>query len=158
MINKHTIGRRKTHIKSEEIVDVDTGEIRIVKEFEHYDIDINWEKVWLENLLFAIGLVSEKATTVLCYFLDNRNYENKVYVNKKMIIDHTGISRNTVYRVISALINGNVIKEIDQGYQVNPDILFNTKAAKDKKIERLDVRISYYGFTPKDKKTFEFGG
>jgi len=156
MINKHTLGKRKTHINSEETVDVESGEVRIVKEFEHYDIDINWEKVWFDNLLWMIGLVSDKTTKVLMYLLDNRNYENKVYVNKKMIIKQTGISKNTVYKVISSLIAGDVMKEIDQGYQVNPDVLFNTKAAKDKKINRLDVRISYYGYKPKKKKSFEY--
>ena len=158
MIDQTTFYLKKVFIGSEEITDVDTGEMRIVKEFAHKETDINWENVWLKNLLWAIGLVSDKSIKVLVFFIENRNYENKVFVNKRMVIDSTGFSKTTVYKVIDALESGNVIKKLvdETGYQVNPDIIFNTLEAKRKKINRLEVRVNYYGHKAINKRSFEY--
>ena len=155
MINNSTLGKQKRIIGFRELVDDKTGEIVISNEIEHEIKDINWEKIWLDNLLYAIGIVSDKGMRVLSYFLENRDYENKVLANKEMIIRHTGISRGTVYPIIKKLIEGGVIKELDLGFQVNPDIIFNTSEAKRKKIRRLDVILSYNRKEIKESKTYE---
>ena len=155
MINNSTLGRQKRIIGFRELVDDKTGEIIISNEIEHEVKDINWEKIWLDNLLYAIGIVSDKGMRVLAYFLENRDYENKVLANKEMIIRHTGISRGTVYPIIRKLIEGGVIKELDLGFQVNPDIIFNTSEAKRKKIKRLDVILSYNRKEIKNSNVYE---
>lgn len=155
MINNSTLGRQKRIIGFRELVDDKTGEIVISNEIEHEVKDINWEKIWLDNLLYAIGIVSDKGMRVLAYFLENRDYENKVLANKEMIIRHTGISRGTVYPIIRKLIEGGVIKELDLGFQVNPDIIFNTSEAKRKKIKRLDVILSYNRKEIKNSNVYE---
>ena len=155
MINNNTLGRARSVMGFKELVDKETGEIIITNEIQHEIKDVNWEKIWISNLLFALNIVGDKAVKILMFFFENRDYENKVLANKQMIIRNTGISRMTVYRVIDKLIENNIIKQLELGYQVNPDIVFNTSEAKRKKIKRLDVILSYNRKEIKDKKTYE---
>jgi len=113
MVDNKTFGRGRKAVGWEEVVSLKTGEITNSVKMQVFDVDINWEKLWLKNLLFAIDLIGDKSMQVLVFFLDNRDYENKVLANKEMIVRGTGISRKTVYRVIKKLIEGNIIKELE---------------------------------------------
>ena len=155
-IEEKTFGRSKRMIGWEEVMSLKTGEVSTSVKFKIFDQDFNFEKIWIKNLLFAIGLVGDKSIGVLMYFLENRNYENKVLANKEMIVRHTKISRKTVYRVVKKLIGGDIIRPLELGFQVNPNVIFNSLDAKRKNITRLDMLISYYKYTPKPKKEFEF--
>ena len=156
MIDEKTFGIGKKKIGWEEVADLKTGEVRSSIKVAIFDTDIDWEKLWLRNLLFAIDLVGDKSMLVLKFFLSHRDYENKVLANKEMIVRETGISRKTVYRVIKRLLEGNVIRKLDLGFQVNPHIIFNTSQAKKKGISRFDIIASYYNYESKDKKGYEF--
>ena len=149
MIDDKTLGKGKKIMGFKELVDPETGEIVMTGHFEHYDVDIGWEKVWLDNLLYAVGLISDKAMKVLLYFIENRDHLNRVVVTKEMVIRHTEVSRGTVYSVIARLLENDILKELELGFQVNPNILFDSAKAKKKKIRRFDVLMSYYS---KDKE------
>ena len=158
MINENTFGKGKRKWKGfKETIDTDTGELIVSNVFEtDGKQDIGWETVWLKNLLHTLHLLNERGAAVLSYFLEHRDYENKVLVSKEMIIRDTGISRSTVYRIIDRLIEGDVIKQLEIGFQVNPNIVFNSLEAKKKGISRLEVVLRYKGYKVKDKKKFSF--
>ena len=155
-INKTTFGRSKKKIGWEEVASIKTGEVSTNIKFRITDLDINWERVWLENLLFAIGLVGDKSVEVLMFFIENRDYENKVLATQETIVRQTGISRKTIYKVVKKLIESDVVRKLELGFQVNPHIIFNALAAKKKGITRLDVVMSYYNYEKKKKDVFTF--
>lgn len=156
MVSEKTFGNGKKVVGFRELVDHDTGEVVLTANMDIYKTDVNWEKVWLDNLMYAINLVSEKSGKILMYFIENRDYENKVLVNKEMVIRHTGISRGTVYPVIKKLIEGNIIKQLELGFQVNPNVIFNSQAARKKNIQRMDVVLSYYDSKVKGQKSSHY--
>ena len=155
MIDDKTLGWGKKITGFTELVDSETGEVKLANEVKSSIVDVKWEKVWLHNLLFALGILSSSSLKVVMYFFEKRNYENIVFATKEMVIRQTGISRGTVYDVIKKLIKNNIIKELEMGFQVNPHIVFNSQKAKKEKITRLDVVMSYDGFNYKDKETIE---
>ena len=156
MINTNTIGKKKQAVGWEDLCNVNTGEIKSTVKMKLYDIDIQWEKVWVSNLLYALGIIGDKSIKILMYFIDNRNYENKVIANKEIIVRHTKISHKTVYKVVNKLLDADIIRELELGYQVNPHIIFNSLAAKKKGITRLDIVFSYFNYDSKSKKEFIF--
>ena len=156
MINDKTWGYGKKIVGFKELVDPGTGEITIVNKINRPVKDFGWEKIWLESLLKAFDILGHKPFFILKYFFENRNYENKVFTNKSMISRSVGVSRLTVYGVIEKLIENDIIKPIEMGFQVNPDIIFNSLEAHRKKITRLQVILDYHDYDIKDKKMFTF--
>jgi hypothetical protein len=158
MIDENTFGKGRRKWRGfKEAVDPDTGELMIISRFEqNVEADVDWESIWKKNLLHALRIFKNPGISVFEYFLENRNYENKVFSNKEMVVRGTGVSRATVYRIIDKLLNADVIKKLELGYQVNPNIIFNSLEAKKKNITRLDVVLSYKGFKTKKKETFIF--
>ena len=65
--------------------------------------------------------------------------ENKICMTFRQIADASGMSYQTVYRTMNALIESDFLVRINQGsYRVNPDVLF-----KGGKNDRLNVLIKY---------------
>ena len=54
-------------------------------------------------------------------------------------------SRPIVYKALALLEENEVVKKIELGWHINPNIVFNPQEAKKKNMMRLDVLHSYYG-------------
>ena len=65
--------------------------------------------------------------------------ENKITMTYRQIADKSGMSYQTVYRTMNALIESDFLVKINGGaYRVNPDVLF-----KGGKNDRLNVLLQY---------------
>jgi len=115
--------------------------------------DVNWQTVWLKNILFAYDIVGDKKVHVLSYLLENMDSENKVICSISSIARHLEISRPTVQTTIDLLIKYDIVKKLPEyGYFINPNIVFNKLKALNNKTNRIDVLYTYMkkGFKPKE--------
>jgi len=133
----------------EEWINKETGE---VKEFAVVEKkvtgDTNWWKLWISDLLGALGLIGNVKMKVLMYIMENINpYDNTFGGTIREIADACEASPTTVQKVLHVLINdANFLVKIRAAtYQVNPDIM-----AKGSHKKRIGLMVKYN--KAKDKK------
>lgn len=86
-----------------------------------------------------MDLIGNQKTKLAFWLLDNLDRENKITMTYRQIADKSGMSYQTVYRTMNALIESDFLVKINGGaYRVNPDVLF-----KGGKNDRLNVLLQY---------------
>ena len=86
-----------------------------------------------------MDLIGNQKTKLAFWLLDNLDRENKITMTYRQIADKSGMSYQTVYRTMNALIESDFLVKINGGaYRVNPDVLF-----KGGKSDRLNVLLQY---------------
>lgn len=106
------------------LVDLDTGE-----EFESYSIvkevgDSGFKKVFLGEILGIIDEVSNSKMKFLIWLLDSIDSKNQIIGTYDAFAQKSGISRETISRLVPILIKANVIKRhMPSVYMLNPDIV-----------------------------------
>jgi len=126
-------------IGTETYIKQNTGEITEMQVMSIEERDANFHKLWLGHILQSIDLIGNQKTKLAFWILDNLDSENKLTLTYRQIAEESGVSYQTVYRTMQALINSNFLTKINIGaYRINPDILF-----KGGKQNRLNVLIKY---------------
>ncbi len=126
-------------IGTETYIKQNTGEIAEMQVVSIQERDANFHKIWLGHILQSIDLIGNKKTKLAFWILDNLDAENKITLTYRQIAKKSGMSYQTVYRTMNALLDSNFLAKINGGaYRVNPDVLF--KGGKD---QRLNVLLEY---------------
>ena len=133
--------RRKVKvIGKQEYINRDTGEITDMQVVSIEERDANFHKLWLGHILQSIDLIGNQKTKLAFWLLDNLDKENKITMTYRQIADKSGISYQTVYRTMAALIDSNFLIKINGGaYRINPEVIF-----KGGKNDRLNVLFQYH--------------
>lgn len=120
---------KKTYTKvigTQTYVNADTGEVREMQVVEStdQDKDFNFYKVFMKNLIAALGIISNKKSQVAYWCIDNLNSNNMLLYTYREIADKTGVSYQTVAVTIKALIEADFFRKLGKNLIVNPDIIF----------------------------------
>jgi biotin operon repressor len=116
----------KVTFETEKVLkDIKTGEV-----FEAYGVcktlkKENFYKVWLFDLLTALGLIGNKKMLVFEYLISAMDRQNRIIKSIKEIADDLRISYKTVATTMKQLQDaGLLIKHKNSVYIVNPKVVF----------------------------------
>lgn len=96
-----------------------------------------WAKVWLTDLLFALGMVSNsKQMDVVFYILENVKLSENLFIGTiREIAEKVGVNKNTVNTAIKKMIEANIItKRMNGVYYVNPAFILKGSDGKQRKL------------------------
>lgn len=96
-----------------------------------------WAKVWLTDLLFALGMISNsKQMDVVFYILENVKLSENLFIGTiREIAEKTNISTKTVNLTIKKMIEANIItKRMNGVYYVNPAFILKGSDGKQRKL------------------------
>ncbi len=148
-VNKNT---GVTSITSKKrLVDLETGE-----EFESYAIvkeigDNGFKKVFLGEILGIIDEVSNSKMKFLIWLLDSIDKKNQIIGTYETFSKKSGISRETISRLVPILIKANVIKRpMPSVYMLNPDIVAGVSSNR-----RANLLIQYKELTEENAEKAE---
>lgn len=97
---------------------------QVIEENWEETTDINFDKIWLGNVLNALEDIGNKRIKIASYILSNRDkHNNYLIATQRDIADACGVSTRTVNRTLSALIDTNLIVAKAGIYQVNPECI-----------------------------------
>ena len=126
-------------VGTETYIKQSTGELEEMQVMRIEERDANFHKLWLEHILNTMDLIGNQKTKLAFWILEHLDSENKLCMTYQQIEKKSGISYQTVYRTMGALIESNFLVRINQGtYRVNPDVLF-----KGSKNDRMNVLLQY---------------
>lgn len=126
-------------IGTESYINRATGEIQNMQVIQIEERDANFHKLWLEHILQTLDIIGNQKTKLAFWILDNLDRENKITMTYRQISEKSGMSYQTVYRTMNALLDSNFLVKINGGsYRVNPDVVF-----KGGKTDRLNVLLKY---------------
>lgn len=138
-------------IGQQQYINTATGEVETMNVTTVEERDFNFTKVWLNDLLSKLGIISNKKTQFAYWFLDNLNRENMVCMTYRQLAEKSKTSYETVSNTMSALIGANFIVKVNAGcYMVNPDVLF-----KGTKNSRENLLIQYNDTVKRNKEAKE---
>lgn len=139
VLQMSTTRKKVKVIGTETYIKQSTGEIEEMQVMKIEERDANFRKLWLEHILHTMDLIGNQKTKLAFWLLDNLDRENKITMTYRQIADKSGMSYQTVYRTMNALIESDFLVKINGGaYRVNPDVLF-----KGGKNDRLNVLLQY---------------
>jgi hypothetical protein len=89
---------------TKKFIDVETGEEIEVQTVYQESADVNFEKIWLTQLMLGIEKLGNKRTAVFSYLLKNRIRSNNMVPKTLMeIVKDTKVSYPTVFTAIKLL-------------------------------------------------------
>ena len=134
------IGRKVRHL-----VDKDTGESIDVQQVikKVYNRRLCW-KLTLSDFLGVLGIIESKQLEVVIHILENTKPSNNTYAgSRRAIAKRTGISLNTVGKIMKKLLDVGFLKLVQNGlYQISPEILMRGSETK------RQILLSYYDESP----------
>lgn len=130
------IGERKRNL-----VDQDTGEVIQVDQITKrvYGTKQFW-KVYLMDFLSVLGIIDSRQLDVFIYIAENTNSATNLFIGTyDKIGKETGVSRQTISRIMKKLQDNNFVHKVQQGvWAVNPNILMKGNDTK------RQILLSYY--------------
>lgn len=122
-------------------MDVDTGEIIPVEQITKQCGEKNFWKMYLFDFLNALGIIESKQLDVLIYILQNVRVTDNLFIGTYSKIEKkTGISRQTIAKIMVKLQDKGYIKKIQSGvYMISPEIMVKGNEGK-----RKNLMIEYY--------------
>lgn len=99
-----------------------------------------WAKVWLMDLLMALGMISNsKQMDVVFYVLENVKLSENLFIGTiREIAEKTNISTKTVNIAIQKMLEANIItKKMNGVYYVNPAFILQGSDGKQRKLTIL---------------------
>lgn len=105
----------KTADGKTEIINTETGEIL------H---DTGFLKLFLDCYIRAVKPIASNKECVCFWIMEHMNRNNQLKCNQRQIAKETGFSLDTVNKALKALQKTKFICKTDNGYMVNPDIIF----------------------------------
>jgi hypothetical protein len=137
----------------------ETGEMEpiqatvIVSQFDEA-VDVNWDKIWLVEVLEALEQIGNKKLTVASYIINNRDKRtNYLIQTQQEIADNCKVSRRTVQMTLSALEKADLLNCRTGVYQVNPNCI--AKGGHDKRMAILRVYEQNVAKKEKSNKNLE---
>ena len=136
---KTTVYGSETIYKADENGELKPISATIIDEEWDEESDINWDKIWLGQVMEALEQVGNKKIKVANYILKNRDKNtNYLIQTQREIAETCGVSLQTVSSTLQALEKANLIVGKSGIYQVNPD-----KIAYDKHSKRMAILRIY---------------
>lgn len=130
------VGERKR-----ELVDTDTGEKILVDQITKrvYGTKAFW-KVYLMDFLAVLGIVDSRQLDVFIYVAEHTSPADNLFIGTyDKIGQETGVSRQTIARIMKKLQDNHFISKVQQGvWRVNPNVLMKGNDTK------RQILLSYY--------------
>ena len=125
---KETHGKRLTIVGYKQLADVESGDLIDCQVAMVEDKDVNFQKFWLSNILYAVDEMSNKKMKVLFYLFEQALKYRGNIIPKSIneIVKDTGYGKSTVQRTLNILEEHGVIRRKKSGGMVfiNPDVIF----------------------------------
>ena len=135
---KTTIYGNETIYKRDENGELTPLEATVIDEEWDEERDINWDKIWLSEVMEALEQVGNKKIKVANYILNNRDKTtNYLIQTQREIAAACEVSKQTVTSTLKALEAADLIVAKSGVYQVNPDRLAYGKHNKRMAILRI---------------------
>lgn len=119
----------KRDISQFKAVNTETGESYDIEEFIKDYLENNkkvipgFELTYPKELNKYFSCAKNASTTILLYLLKVKTNFNLVVITQQMIIDETGVSKNTVAKVMKELQQEDMLRKLRNGvYVLNPKI------------------------------------
>lgn len=109
---------------------------------KHISKDINFHKIWLQDVLNVLDSFGNKKILVITYLLKSmRNEDNTFNGTYREIAESCEVSLPTVSLVMNELIDSDVIRKLSSAtYRFNPSLI--VKGSSDKR-KNLLIKYSY---------------
>lgn len=135
---KTTIYGSETIYKADEHGELQPIPATIIDEEWDEETDINWDKIWLGEVMEALEQVGNKKIKVANYILSHRDRNtNYLIQTQREIAEACGVSKQTVTSTLKALEMADLIVAKSGVYQVNPDRIAYGKHNKRMAILRI---------------------
>jgi len=139
-------------VGTKKYIDSETGEVETMNIVSMEDRDFNFEKIWLGHLFEALNSIGNQKIAVVMWMLKNKNNENIILANQRMISKLSGVGLSTVNSTIKELKSVDFLNEVEGvtgAYQINPDVVFKGSNSK-----RMNVLLQY---TKTSQKEIQIG-
>ena len=84
----------------------------------------SWNKVFIKEFAYMIGLAGSGASKVLGVMLEQKNAKNEMHGTQREIAEMAGVSVSLVNKTFKALIDGGCLRQIRCGsYIFNPNVI-----------------------------------
>ncbi len=124
-MGKQQTSKKVKVVGTQQYLNVNTGEIEDFQVTGVEERDFNFHKVWMKNFISTLDLVGNKKSKLCFWIIDNLDKENKLTYTQAQIVNKTGLSKDTVTKTMSVLMNSGFLQRMNGGcYIVNPDIVF----------------------------------
>ncbi len=124
-MGKQQTSKKVKVVGTQQYLNVNTGEIEDFQVTGVEERDFNFHKVWMKNFISTLDLVGNKKSKLCFWIIDNLDKENKLTYTQAQIVNKTGLSKDTVTKTMSVLMDSGFLQRINGGcYIVNPDIVF----------------------------------
>lgn len=112
-----------------QLVNIRTGETRDLATFEVEGKSERWEKVYAKSLADLLEIGGDEKTRVIAYMVRVKDYQNRVAETIRSIADATGVSKNTVNKVVQILQDNNYLVKVRNGlWRFSPHVMVNGNA------------------------------
>lgn len=135
---KTTVYGNETIYKRDENGELQALDATVIDEEWDEEVDINWDKIWLGEVMEALEQVGNKKIKVANYILTHRDkVTNFLIQTQREIAEACGVSKQTVTSTLKALEMADLIVAKSGVYQVNPDRIAYGKHNKRMAILRI---------------------
>lgn len=135
---KTTIYGSETVYRADENGELKPIPATIIDEIWDEETDINWDKIWLGEVMEALEQVGNKKIKVANYILNHRDKTtNYLIQTQREIAEACGVSKQTVTSTIQALEVADLLVGKSGIYQINPDKIAYGKHSKRMAILRI---------------------
>jgi len=143
---KYQTTRKKIKvIGTETYINQRTGSLEDMQVISIEDRDANFHKIWLQHIILSMDMIGNQKTRFALWLLEQMSSDNLIPMTFRQMAKNSGISIDTVKRVIPTLIEANFLVKINGGvYRVNPDLIF-----KGGSHHRMNVLLQYQAYVPK---------
>lgn len=133
-----TYGSENVYYRNDETGELEQLQATVINEEFDKEEDINWDKIWLAEVMEAIEQVGNKKIKVVTYILKNRDKNNNFLIKtQREIAEACGVSLQTVSSTLRALEAADLIVGKSGVYQINPDRIAYGKHNKRMAILRI---------------------
>lgn len=138
-VTKKSTKSKQVSIGKQEYINQKTGEVETFNVVSEKDVDFNFEKIWLSQLLDAIDVIGNKKMQVMKWLLANKNSENQIIGTQRQISKDCGVSYPIVNETLKSLEQAKAMKKVQSGvYFLNPEFMFKGSNAK-----RMNILLKY---------------
>lgn len=132
-------GKVQTSIGKKILIDKETGEETEVLNVVREGKDINFDRIFLGQIIEAVGEIGNAKIKLLLYLFTQKNNENIIVKTQRKMCEETGLSTQTVSATIKSLMTFNFLIKVNSGaYMINPDMIFKGSADR-----RMDILLTY---------------
>lgn len=133
--NKIARTSSQTVVGTETFINQESGELIEMSVIDkRINQDVNFHKIWLQDVLNVIDSFGNKKILVLTYLLKSmRNEDNSVSGSYREIAKKCNVSYPTVALVMNELIDSDVLRKVSTAtYQFNPSLIVKGGSTKRK--------------------------